>query len=86
MSIWKQELERIEAAAIRVEDLERMAEGRFDEAHARAEAANDPGQARETPEFRDWMAARAATDAAWGQWAQWMDQKPANDQDAAAIH
>ena len=44
--------------------------------HARAPAAANVAQARDTTEFRDWLAAREATDAAWGQWALVMDSKP----------
>lgn len=76
MTSWKHELEQVEAAALRIEELERVAEGRFDAAHARAEAANDPKAALDTPEFADWMAARAQTDEAWGRWAQVMHDRP----------
>lgn len=76
MTTWKQELERVEAAALRIEELERVAEERFDAAHARAEAANDPRLALETPEFARWMQARAETDEAWGRWAQVMHDRP----------
>ena len=76
MTLWKHELEQVEAAALQMEKLEQAAEQRFDDVYARAEAANDPGQARDTPEFRQWLAARAATDAAWGRWAEVMHKRP----------
>jgi len=53
---------------------EAIAESRFDEAHSRAQAAGNPASATQTEEFRQWMAARHETDAAWGAWSQAMDK------------
>jgi hypothetical protein len=77
MSNPNQQIEELEAAALRIEDLERVAEERFDAAYALAEAANDTAQALKTPEFRAWMDARAETDEAWCRWATAMDARAA---------
>lgn len=73
MKIWTEELAQVEAAALRVEALEREAEKRFDTVRAEALARGEPEQLHQSPELSEWMAARAATDAAWGRWAQVMD-------------
>jgi len=73
MKIWTEELAQVEAAALRVEALEHEAEKRLDIARAEALARGESDNMRETPELSEWMAARAATDAAWGRWAQVMD-------------
>jgi hypothetical protein len=72
MKPWTEELAQVEAAALRIEALEVAAESRFDQARLRAANEDVVG----TPEFADWMAARADTDAAWGRWAQVMDARP----------
>jgi hypothetical protein len=77
MDYWKQELGLAEAAALRIERLEGLAEQRFDEAFAKAESCGQPEGAVNTSEFSDWMAARADTDIAWGRWAQVMHARPA---------
>ena len=79
MSNHDQQIEELEAAALRIEDLERVAEERFDAAYALAEAANDPSQALKTPEFSAWMAARAETDEAWCRWVTAMDARPSSN-------
>jgi hypothetical protein len=73
MKIWTEELAQVEAAALRVEALEHEAERRFDSVRAEALARGDAEQVHKAPELSEWMAARAATDAAWGRWAQVMD-------------
>ena len=73
MKIWTEELAQVESAALRVEALEREAEQRFDDVRAEALARGDAEHVHKTPELSEWMAARAATDAAWGRWAQVMD-------------
>lgn len=76
MSDWSEEITAAETAAEQKQAAEREAEGRFDEVHARAHAAGNVGEALKSPEFHDWMAARHATDAAWGRWSVVMDNKP----------
>ncbi|MGE0330499.1 MAG: hypothetical protein AB7P37_07375 [Ramlibacter sp.] len=76
MSDWSEEIAVAEATAEQKQAAEREAEDRFDAVHARAHAAGEVGAALKTPEFRDWMAARHATDAAWGNWSVVMDSKP----------
>jgi hypothetical protein len=76
MSHWKEQLDRVEAAALRTDDLEQKAEGEFDRVTAIAEAKGEPGLALKTPEFDAWMAARTNSDTAWGQWFQVMGERP----------
>lgn len=73
MKIWTEELAQVEAAALRVEALEREAEKRFYDVRAEALARGEAERVHEIPELSAWMAARAETDAAWGRWAQVMD-------------
>jgi hypothetical protein len=76
MSDWAEEVAMAETAAERRQAAEAVAEGRFDVVHAEAKAAGDVQNALKTEEFRAWMAARNATDAAWGAWSVKMDEKP----------
>jgi regulator of protease activity HflC (stomatin/prohibitin superfamily) len=76
MSDWSEEITAAEAAAEQKQAAEREAEGRFDAVHAQAQAAGAVSDALKSPEFHDWMAARHATDAAWGTWSVVMDNKP----------
>ncbi len=76
MSDWSEEITAAETVAEQKQAAEREAEDRFDAVHARAHAAGEVGAALQTPEFHDWMAARHATDAAWGNWSVVMDNKP----------
>ena len=73
MRIWTEELAQVEAVALKVEALEREAEQRFDHVRAEALARGEADNLHEAPELSAWMAARDATDAAWGRWAQVMD-------------
>lgn len=73
MTFRTEELAQVEAAALRIEALEREAEERFDVVYAQASDRGDAELSQKTPEFAAWIAARAATDAAWGRWAQVMD-------------
>jgi len=77
MSFWEQELAAVEAAAISIEQREAEAERRFDETLAVLESRGQAEAATESPEFKEWMAARSQTDEAWGRWAQVMDSRPA---------
>jgi hypothetical protein len=76
MSDWAEEIAVAETAAERTQAAEVLAEEKFDAVHAEAKAAGELDDALKTEEFRDWMAARQATDAAWGVWAGVMDSKP----------
>lgn len=76
MDVWTEEVALREAAAIRTEAMEQLAESRFDRVFAAAEAQGASAGATQTREFNDWMAARADTDAAWGRWATAMDARP----------
>jgi len=76
MQHWKEELELTEAAAIRIQSLETTAEEHFNRVFDAAQAKGDSAVALETNEFKEWMQARADTDAAWGRWAQVMDARP----------
>ncbi|MEO5672790.1 MAG: hypothetical protein ABIR26_19040 [Ramlibacter sp.] len=77
MSDWEHDVAEAEAAAHRTQEAEQQAESRFDSVHARAQAAGAVGDAVKSEEFGRWMAARHATDAAWGAWSTVMDAKPA---------
>ncbi len=76
MSDWSEEIAVATAVAERTQAAENVAEGKFDAVHATAKAAGEPEHAVTTGEFRDWMAARHATDAAWGTWSTVMDGRP----------
>jgi hypothetical protein len=69
MNSRENDLALLESAALQSESLERMAEQRFDDSYASAEASGSVAEVKATCEFREWMAARAETDAAWGRWA-----------------
>ena len=77
MSDWSEEIAVATATAERTQAAEDVAEGRFDVIHAQAKASGELDHAVKTEEFHDWMAARKATDAAWGSWSVVMDSKPA---------
>jgi hypothetical protein len=76
MSDWAEKVAVAEAAAEREQAAEAVAESKFDAVHALAEASADADHAQKSDEFRDWMAARRATDAAWGAWSVVMDARP----------
>lgn len=65
----EQDLALLERAALRTESMEHVAEKRFDDVYGAAERNGSVAEVTATPEFREWMAARAETDAAWGRWA-----------------
>jgi hypothetical protein len=75
---WSAAVAAAESAAQAKQAAEEIAHERFQAARAEIEAAGNSGQVTETPEFRDWMAARHASDEAWGAWAMAMDAKPAS--------
>jgi hypothetical protein len=74
---WMAQVAGAEAVAEGKQASEEIAHGRFHAVRAQAEAAGRPHEATETVEFREWIAARRATDEAWGAWAMAMDAKPA---------
>ena len=76
MTLWEQELALVESAALRIEAIEQAAERRFDQVFADAEARGRRELALQGPEFKEWVAARADTDVAWGRWAQVMHARP----------
>jgi len=77
MSDWSDEIALATAEAERMQAAEAQAEARFDTVFARSEADGAPERAPASEEFHLWMAARRATDAAWGTWSLVMDSKPA---------
>ena len=76
MSDWAHDIAVAEAAAETRQAAEHAAESRFDRVHAQAKAAGNLDRAVESEEFGQWMAARHATDEAWGAWSTVMDAKP----------
>jgi hypothetical protein len=76
MNDWKEQLDSVEADALRVEALELKAEREFDRVTEIAQAKGEPALALKTPEFEAWMAARRDSDAAWGRWFEVMGARP----------
>ena len=76
MSDWAQDIAVAQATAERTQAAEHVAESSFDRVHAQAKAAGTVDRAVESEEFSQWMAARHATDAAWGVWSTVMDARP----------
>jgi hypothetical protein len=74
---WIATVAQAEAAAQEKQTAEELAHSRFDAVRARAKAEGRHHHATDTVEFREWIAARHATDTAWGVWAMAMDAKPA---------
>jgi hypothetical protein len=62
-----------EAAALRRDGVEEIAYGRFKTVRASIEQDKTGMNPTDTKEFLDWMAARRATDEAWGAWATAME-------------
>lgn len=63
-----------ESDAVVKERAEAVAEERFRAMRTQLEHAGQPQAVTHTPEFRQWMQARAETDDAWGRWAVAVDQ------------
>ena len=76
MSDWAEDFAAATATAERTQVAENEAETLFDQVHDKAQADGNKGHALTTDEFHNWMAARHATDAAWGAWSAVMDAKP----------
>ncbi|MBC5768092.1 hypothetical protein [Ramlibacter albus] len=62
-----------EAAALKRDEVEEAAYARFSTARAAIEREQNGLKPTDTKEFLDWMAARRATDEAWGAWAVAME-------------
>jgi hypothetical protein len=62
-----------ETEALATQAAEDQAEQRFDAVHAELETAGRVEEATRSSAFREWMEARARTDAAWGRWALAVD-------------
>ena len=75
---WSAAVAAAENAAEQKQAAEEIAHERFQAVRAEIEAAGGKAQATDSPEFHDWMAARRASDEAWGAWAMAMDAKPAS--------
>jgi hypothetical protein len=73
---WAEQVAAAEAEAQRHQAAEELAEHRFQAVKAEQDAAGKQAEVTHTEEFRSWLAARHATDAAWGAWAMAMDAKP----------
>ena len=73
---WTAAVASAEAAAEQKQSAEEIAHQQFLGARAEIEAGERAEQVTETPEFHAWMAARRASDEAWGAWAMAMDAKP----------
>lgn len=73
---WSAAVAAAEAAAQQKQAAEEIAQERFHATRAEFEAAGRGEQVTSTPQFREWMAARHESDAAWGAWAMVMDEKP----------
>jgi hypothetical protein len=73
---WTAAVSAAEAAAQQKQAAEEIAQARFHAVRAEIEAAGRAADVTQTQEFREWMAARHESDAAWGAWAMAMDAKP----------
>lgn len=73
---WNAAIAAAEAAAQQKQAAEEIAQARFQAVRAEIEAAGRGAEITATPEFREWIAARHESDAAWGAWAMTMDAKP----------
>lgn len=62
-----------ECEALTLEQDESQAEGNFRAVREALQRAGKADEVTRSAEFRQWMEARAATDAAWGRWAMAVD-------------
>jgi hypothetical protein len=67
------DIARAEREALALQDAEDQSAQRFEDVRLQLVAEDAAQGATHSPEFRDWMAARARTDEAWGRWALAMD-------------
>ncbi|HEX7889605.1 MAG TPA: hypothetical protein VF522_09625 [Ramlibacter sp.] len=75
---WSAAVAAAESAAEEKQAAEEIAHERFRAVRAEIETSGSNVQVTDSPEFHRWMAARHASDAAWGAWAMAMDAKPAS--------
>jgi hypothetical protein len=62
-----------EREALALQDAEDQSAERFVDVRQRLVAGNQADEVTRSSEFKEWMAARAKTDEAWGRWAMAMD-------------
>lgn len=74
---WTTAVAEAEASAQQKQAAEDQAQRSFHDMRDRMQAQGRLGEETNTAEFRHWMAARHASDEAWGAWAMAMDAKPA---------
>lgn len=67
------DIARAEIEALALQDAEERAAELFEATRLRLASSNRTDEVTGTTEFRDWMAARAQTDEAWGRWAMAKD-------------
>ena len=67
------DIARAETEALAFQAAEDASAERFEEVRLQLVAGNRAEEATRSPEFTEWMAARARTDEAWGRWAMAMD-------------
>jgi hypothetical protein len=67
------EIARAESEALALQDAEDRSAQKFDDVRLQLAERNQAEEATRSPEFVEWMAARARTDEAWGRWAVAMD-------------
>ena len=64
---------RAETEALALQAAEDASAQQFEDVRLRLAASSRADEATRSDEFRNWMAARARTDEAWGRWALAMD-------------
>lgn len=67
------DIARAESEALNLQAAEDVSAQRFEDVRLQLVAENAADGATRSPEFVEWMAARARTDEAWGRWALAMD-------------
>lgn len=75
---WTTAVAEAEASAQQKQAAEDEAQRSFHRVREQIQAAGRLGEETSTAEFQQWMAARHASDEAWGAWAMAMDAKPAS--------
>lgn len=75
---WTTAVAEAEASAQQKQAAEDLAHRAFQQLRERIESAGRLGTEVDTPEYREWMAARHASDEAWGAWAMAKDAEPTN--------
>jgi hypothetical protein len=75
---WTTAVAKAEASAQQKQAAEDEAQRSFQHVRDQMKADGRLGEETGTAEFREWMAARHASDEAWGAWAMAMDARPAS--------